>query len=198
MIALTSPYFWYTTRASGLVALVLFTLVVTLGMLVANRAGGDTIGRFELSELHRSLSLIAMVFLVLHILTTVVDSYVSTGLLSAFLPLTSSYKTLQISIGAISFDLLLAVWISSLVKLRLKFETWRAIHWLSWISYACALVHAYVTGSDAKHGYGLLLILLCLALVLITLAWRVLYRPTRAGGRTALSPLQGTNKKGPR
>ena len=71
MTALTSPYLWYTTRATGIVALVLFTLVVTLGTLVANRVGGTTIGRFELNELHRAISIVAIVFLVIHILTTV-------------------------------------------------------------------------------------------------------------------------------
>jgi len=195
MIALTSPYFWYTTRATGLVSLVLFTGVVTLGMLVANRAGGDTIGRFEFNELHRSLSMVAMVFLVLHIVTTVVDSYVPTGPISAFIPLTSSYKTWQISLGAVGFDLMLAVWASSLLKLRMKNQTWRAIHWLSWISFASALLHTYVTGTDARHGYGFIIVLSCLATVLCTLAWRILYRPARAGGRTALSPLRTKNAK---
>ena len=50
MIALTSPYLWYTTRATGFVALILFTLVVALGTFVANRIGGTYVGRFELNE----------------------------------------------------------------------------------------------------------------------------------------------------
>jgi len=195
MIGFTSPYFWYTTRATGLVALVLFTLVVTLGLMVANRVGGDTIGRFEVNELHRSLSMVAVVFLVIHILTTVVDSYVSTGFLSAIIPLTSSYKKWQITFGTISFDLLLAVWVSSLLKIRMKYQSWRAIHWLSWISFATSLVHAYLTGTDGRHGYGLVIILSCFATVLIGVIWRVLYRPARAGGRTALSPLSPAPQK---
>ena len=55
MIALTSPYLWYSTRATGLVTLVLFTLVVSLGTLVATRIGGTYVGRFEINELHLSL-----------------------------------------------------------------------------------------------------------------------------------------------
>ena len=88
MIAFTSPYFWYTTRATGLVALVLFTIVVCLGAFVSNRVGGSAVGRFELNELHRSVSMVAMAFLVLHIVTTVVDSYVPTGWLSTIIPMT--------------------------------------------------------------------------------------------------------------
>jgi predicted ferric reductase len=189
MIALTSPYFWYTTRATGLVALMLFTLVVSLGTFVANRIGGTVVGRFEVNELHRSLSMIAMAFLAIHVATTVLDSYVSTGFVSIFVPLTSAYKRIDITIGAIAMDLCLAVWISSLLKARIKYESWRFIHWLSWLFFATALVHSFLTGTDARHGWGLLIILSCAATGAIAALWRFLGRPSRAAGRTALSPL---------
>ncbi|HUX03461.1 MAG TPA: ferric reductase-like transmembrane domain-containing protein [Acidimicrobiales bacterium] len=189
MLALTSPYFWYTTRATGLVAMVLFTAVVTLGSLVANRVGGTSIGRFELNELHRSVSMVAVVFLVLHILTTVMDSFVSTGIVSAFIPMTSSYKRLPVALGAVAFDLILAVWISSLLKARIANQTWRFIHWFSWLGFATSIVHALLTGTDSRSGVGLLLVLACSLTALAAGLWRVLGRPARAAGRTALSPL---------
>ncbi|MEI6200285.1 MAG: ferric reductase-like transmembrane domain-containing protein [Actinomycetota bacterium] len=189
MIAFTSTYFWYTTRATGIVALLLLTLVVTLGTLVANRIGGTFVGRFELNELHRSISVVAMLFLFIHILTTVVDSYVSTGLISAFIPMTSAYKTIPIAIGAVGFDLLLCVWISSLLKVRIKNESWRFIHWFSWLAYASAIIHAYMSGSDTHYGAGLLLVAGCAGIVLNVALWRYFGRPERAAGRTALSPI---------
>jgi len=189
MIAFTSTYFWYTTRATGIVALLLLTLVVTLGTLVANRIGGTFVGRFELNELHRSISVVAMLFLFIHILTTVVDSYVSTGLISAFVPMTSAYKTIPIAIGAVGFDLLLCVWISSLLKVRIKNESWRFIHWFSWLAYASAIIHAYMSGSDTHYGAGLLLVAGCAGIVLNVALWRYFGRPERAAGRTALSPI---------
>ncbi|MFZ1062993.1 MAG: ferric reductase-like transmembrane domain-containing protein [Acidimicrobiales bacterium] len=189
MTALSTPYLWYTTRATGLVALILFTLVVSLGTLVANRIGGTIVGRFEINELHRSLSIVAMVFLVIHILTTVLDSYVSTGLISAIVPMTSQYKRVAITFGAVAFDLILAVWISSLLKLRVANSTWRFIHWFSWIGFATALVHAYLSGTDSRSGIGLVLVSTCGGVVALAALWRFLGRPTRAAGRTALSPL---------
>ena len=189
MIAFTSTYFWYTTRATGIVALLLLTLVVTLGTLVANRMGGTFVGRFELNELHRSVSVVAMLFLFIHILTTVVDSYVSTGIISAFVPMTSAYKTIPIAIGAVGFDLLLCVWISSLLKVRIKNESWRFIHWFSWLAYTSAIVHAYMSGSDTHDGAGLLLVAGCAGIVLNVALWRYFGRPERAAGRTALSPI---------
>ncbi len=189
MTALTSPYLWYTTRATGLVALVLFTIVVILGTLVATRIGGSIVGRFELNELHRSMSMVAVVFLVIHIATTVFDSYVSTGVLSAIIPFVSKYRTVPVAIGTIAFDLILAVWISSLLKTRMDNTAWRAIHWFSWVAFTAALVHGFLTGTDTRHHWAFFLVIGCAALGAAASVWRIWGRPTRAGGRTALSPL---------
>ena len=189
MIALTSPYLWYTTRATGLVTLILFTGVVVLGSLVANRVGGAAVGRFELSELHRSLSMVAVVFLVIHIITTVIDSFVSTGLISVVVPLSSAYKRVPVGLGAVAFDLIIAVWISSLLKTRLANETWRFIHWFSWLGWGVAIVHAFLTGTDARTGVGLALVIVSALAGVLAGLWRFFARPARAAGRTALSPL---------
>jgi len=189
VLALTSPYFWYTTRATGLVTMILFTAVVTLGSLVANRVGGTTVGRFELNELHRSVSVVAIVFLALHIATTVMDSFVSTGIISAFIPMTSTYKRVPVALGAVALDLILAVWISSLLKARIANQTWRFIHWFSWLGFATSIVHALLTGTDSRSGVGLVLVIGCSAVALSAGMWRFFARPTRAAGRTALSPL---------
>ena len=151
MIALTTPYLWYATRATGIVTMLLFTGVVALGTLVANRVGGTFI--------------------------------------SAVVPMTSAYKRIPVALGAVAFDLILAVWISSLLKLRIKNQTWRFLHWFSWLAYAISLVHGYLSGTDAHHGLGMALVIGCAGFVALAALWRFLGRPTRAAGRTALSPL---------
>lgn len=189
MIALTSPYLWYTTRATGLVALALFSVVVALGTLVATRAGGAKIGRFELNELHRSISMVAMAFLFIHIVTTIVDSYVPTGWISAIIPMTSSYKRFDVALGAVAFDLILAVWASSLMKVRVANGSWRFIHWFSWLAVVVAILHGFMTGTDGRAGIGLGVVIACALTVVVSALWRYVKRPTRALGRTALSPL---------
>ncbi len=191
MLALTTPYLWYTTRATGLVTLVLFTMVVSLGALVANRAGGAAVGRFEINELHRALAVVAVLFLAIHVITTVLDSFVSTGLASVIIPLTSSYKRVPITLGTVALDLLLAVWLSSLVKTHVANATWRFLHWFSWLAFAASLVHALTAGTDARHGLGFVVVMICAGLGAGAGVWRVLARPPRAAGRTALSPLSG-------
>ena len=189
MIALTSPYLWYTSRATGLVALVLITIVVVLGTFVSNRVGGKTIGRFEFNELHRSLSLVAMTFLLLHIVTTVIDTYAPTGWLSAVVPFVSRYDRVGVAVGAVAIDLMIAVWASSLFKSRVQPQTWRYLHWLSWLAYIGAVAHTFLIGADTRSDAGLALTAACAAAVLVAAVWRTLTRPERVHRRTALSPL---------
>jgi methionine sulfoxide reductase heme-binding subunit len=189
VIALTTPYLWYATRATGFVTLALFTIVVALGTLVATRVGGTKVGRFEVAELHRSASIVAMVFLALHVATTALDSFVPTGWLSVVVPGASHYRTLAVALGAVAFDLTLAVWVSSLLKSRIRPQSWRFIHWFSWVAFSSAVVHALLAGTDAHRGLGLAGVAACALAVAAAGVVRVVRRPARAGGRTALSPI---------
>jgi len=194
VIGFTSPYFWYSTRVTGFVALILLTVVLVMGILISTRVGGRRVGRFEINELHRALSMTAMIFVGIHIVATVVDTYVPTGWISALIPFTSPYKSLDISIGTVAFDLMLAVWLTSLVKERIEPRVWRAIHWASYASFVAAATHAFVIGTDHRTHWGLAVLAGCVAVAALATVWRILGRPTRAAGRTALSPLQGPSK----
>src|ERR1700730_9179704 len=94
-----------------------------------------------------------MVFLLLHILTSVLDSFAPISLIDAFVPFTGSYRPFWLGLGAISFDLLLAVTITSLLRQRMGYASWRAIHWLTYASWPIALLHGFGTGSDVKSAW---------------------------------------------
>ena len=189
MIALTSPYIWYTSRTTGVVSLVFLTLVCVFGILVSTRVGGRRIGRFEINELHRSISMTAMIFVGIHVVTTVVDTYVPIGWISSVVPMTSPYKRLPVAIGTAAFDLMLAVWMSSLVKERMSFSSWRFLHWGSYLAFMTAALHAYTVGTDAHAHWCLYTLYACGGLIAVAATWRVFARPERAIGRTAYSPL---------
>ncbi|MBU6233043.1 MAG: ferric reductase-like transmembrane domain-containing protein [Acidobacteria bacterium] len=191
MSGLTSPYFWYTSRTTGVVSLVFLTLVCVAGILVSTRVGGRRIGRFELNEIHRSLSMSAMIFVGIHVITTVIDTYVPIGWISSVVPFTSPYKSLPVAIGTVAFDAMLAVWLTSLVKERLNFSSWRAVHWGSYVAFVTSALHAYTVGTDAHTHWCLYTLYGCLGTLLVAGIWRIFARPERAAGRTAYSPLQG-------
>src|SRR6202049_3007922 len=99
--------YWYLTRSTGAVALLLLTFAIALGVLEVRRWSSPRWPRFVIDSLHRNVSLLAMVFLVLHILTSVLDSFASISLIDAVVPFVGSYRPFWLGLGAVSFDLLL-------------------------------------------------------------------------------------------
>ena len=128
-VSFSGPGLWYATRAAGLVALLMMTLSVLLGVLTAGRFSSPRWPRFLTVGLHRNLSLLVLAFLALHIGTTVLDSYTSIQLSAAFIPFVSSYKRGWLGLGAIAFDLLIVLAATSLTRIRLGHRAWRLVHW---------------------------------------------------------------------
>jgi peptidoglycan/LPS O-acetylase OafA/YrhL len=72
---------------------------------------------------------------------------------------------------------------------RIANRSWRFIHWFGWLAFGASIAHAITTGTDARKGAGLVLVVVCAGVVLAAGLWRYFARPARAAGRTALSPL---------
>lgn len=173
--ASTGPsVYWYLTRSTGAVALVLLTAAVALGVIDVRRFNAPGWPRFLIDALHRNVALLAMAFLVLHILTSVLDSFASISPVDALVPFVGSYRPFWLGLGAVAFDLLLAVIATSLLRERFGYATWRAVHWLTYASWPIALLHGLGTGSDTKSTWMLLLTLGCLAVVLGAVLVRVI------------------------
>jgi predicted ferric reductase len=165
---------WYLTRATGAVSLLLLTGAVVLGVADVRRFSTPNWPRFMVDSLHRTVSLLALAFLAVHILTSVLDSFAPISLSNAFIPFTGSYRPFWLGLGAVAFDLLLAVIITSLLRARIGFSTWRTIHWLAYASWPVALLHSVGTGSDVKSGWMLVLSVVCTLAVIAAVIARVL------------------------
>ncbi|MBY8876234.1 ferric reductase-like transmembrane domain-containing protein [Actinacidiphila acidipaludis] len=164
---------WYATRAAGTASLVLLTLTVVLGIAAAGRYAPRNIGRFEVSALHRNLSLMTLVFLALHIVTAIADSFTHIGWPAAVVPFASSYRPLWVGLGAVALDLLLAVGITSAFRRRIGHRMWKAVHWSAYAAWPVALFHAAGTGTDTRLTPQLLLYAACVAAVLGAVWWRL-------------------------
>lgn len=144
---------WFVTRGSGVVALILLTCAMLLGVTLGLRARSARWPRFAFADLHRNLTLLAIVFVAMHVITTIADGYAPISFVSAFVPFTSSYRPVWLGLGAISLDLLLALVVTSLLRHRISARFWRAAHWLAYLTWPVALVHSFGTGSDARFGW---------------------------------------------
>ncbi len=165
--------FWYASRATGIVALLLLTVVFVLGLLVTRQGRLPGLPRFAVTSLHRNISLLAVTFVAVHVLTAVLDTYVSIPLASAVIPFASGYERFWLGLGAISLDLILAMIVTSLLRGRLNPTLWRAVHLLAYLSWPVALAHGIGSSHDLQQGWLLGLAVGCGMLVLAAMTWRL-------------------------
>jgi methionine sulfoxide reductase heme-binding subunit len=191
----SSTVLWYATRASGLTALILLTLTMVLGLVTTSRAKATNWPGFAQQELHRRISMIAVVFLAVHVLTSVLDTYVNISWAAIVIPFTSDYGTFWIGIGAIALDLMIAVFVTSLLRARMRPGTWRAVHWLAYLSWPVALAHTFGMGTDSREGWVIALGIVCVLGVAVALLWRIRAASLQSATRTAHASVPGMPPK---
>lgn len=183
--ALASPSsaseLWYLTRGTGTVALLLLTAVLVLGIMARGGRPLPASPRFVTPALHRNLALLTVSVLAVHIITAVADPYAPIRLADAVLPFRSAYRPIWVGLGALAFDLLIALIITSLLRARIGQRIWRTVHWAAYGSWPVAVAHGLGTGTDVKQSWLLALTVLCAMTVLGAVLWRIL----RVGGPTA-------------
>ena len=171
---------WYLTRGAGVVSLLLLTSTILLGIGTWTRWATTRWPRRFGTGLHRNISMLSVVFVVLHIVTSVIDGYVPLTLLDAVVPFGAGYKPAWVGLGAVAFDLLLALIITSLLQRRMGWKRWRATHWAAYACWPIAVLHGVQTGSDAGSAWFAVLTIACVAAV----AGSVLARIATARSRT--------------
>lgn len=165
--------YWYLTRSTGAVSLILLTLALVLGVIDVGRWSSVAWPRFVVDSLHRNTSLLALAFLGVHIITAVLDSFAPISIVNAVIPFTGSYRPFWLGLGALSFDMIVAVIVTSLMRRSMGHSTWRAVHWLVYASWPIALLHGFGTGSDVKSTWMLAISILCLIAVVAAVLVRV-------------------------
>jgi sulfoxide reductase heme-binding subunit YedZ len=177
--------YWYSTRGAGVVALLLLTASVVMGVVDLSRWQSERWPRFLLDGLHRTLSLLAVAVVAIHVLTTVADGFTSIGLKDAVIPFAAPYRPLWLGFGTLAFDLLLAVAVTSVLRRRFGHRAWRAVHWTAYACWPLALVHGLGAGTDTPLPWMLLLSSACVVAVLVAAGWRVgMAWPDDVGRRT--------------
>ncbi|MET0132169.1 MAG: ferric reductase-like transmembrane domain-containing protein [Kibdelosporangium sp.] len=163
--------YWYLARGSGIVSLALFTIAFALGLLTAGRVSSPRWPRFVTETLHRNVSLAAVVFILVHVVTIVMDDYVSIGLLEAVVPFVGTYSPLYLGLGAIAFDVILVLIVTSLLRTRMPVRAWRLVHWIAYLGWPIAIAHTIGIATD--QAWSLITIGVSVTLVLACGGFRV-------------------------
>lgn len=164
---------WYVGRGTGVVTLVLFSLVVALG--IATRSARPVLGlpRFVVTTVHRSSSLLAVVFLAIHVVTMLLDPVAPVRVVDAIVPFIGSYRPFWQGLGTVAAELLSALVVTSLLRHRIGLRGWRAVHWAAYLAWPVALAHGLGTGTDNREWWLWLVTGGCVVLVLACVAWRL-------------------------
>jgi len=159
------PMLWYLNRGSGVALLLVLTATLCLGILSARSGRGRLVPRFVGQQLHRNLGVLALVLVVGHVATAVVDSYVDIRWWQAVWPVGATYKPLWLALGSAAFDVLLLLVLTSMMRRRMGQRAWHAVHLLGYLCWPLALVHSVGIGTDAVTSWGRQVGLGCLAAV---------------------------------
>jgi sulfoxide reductase heme-binding subunit YedZ len=136
---------WWITRSTALVSFALLTLALALG--VAAGAGRPST-RVAVQGLHRTVSVLALSLVAVHVGTVVADPHVDLGAVDVVVPFGSSYASLPTGLGTLAVDLLLAVALTSALRTRLPGRAWRGVHVLAYACWPVAALHAVGSGTD--------------------------------------------------
>jgi sulfoxide reductase heme-binding subunit YedZ len=173
MSAATEAALWYAGRGTGVVSLLLLTVVMVLG--VGSRSGQPAFGlpRFAVVALHRYASMLAVAFLVVHVVTLLLDPQAELKLVDLLLPFDASYRPLWMGLGTLGLDFMAAIFVTSLLRQRIGVRVWRAVHWLAYASWPVAILHTVGTGTDGSTWWLLALTGICIGAVGAAMVWRL-------------------------
>ncbi|WFE29134.1 ferric reductase-like transmembrane domain-containing protein [Solwaraspora sp. WMMD791] len=163
---------WFVARGTGVMALILLSVVVVLG--VGSRSGRPAFGlpRFAVSLVHRNAALLSIGLLTVHVVTLLFDPYAKLGVYDLFVPFGAQYRPLYMGMGTVASDVMLVLVVTSLLRRHLRPRLWRALHWLAYASWPAAFGHSIGTGTDSGEPWMLAVSVVCLVAVLGALGWR--------------------------
>jgi DMSO/TMAO reductase YedYZ heme-binding membrane subunit len=167
-------FWWFLTRASGIVAWLMLTASVIWGIVLSTKAFPESRRPAWLLDLHRWLGGLTVAFVVIHLGALVADSYVQFDLVDLAVPFASAWKPLAVALGVVAMWLLVAVEATSLAMRRLPRKVWRWIHFSSYAVFLLASLHAAFAGSDRSAW----LYQVTATASIIAVLWATIYRIT--------------------
>jgi hypothetical protein len=185
---------WYAARAAGIVAYLILTTVVLVGLTLSGQVRLPRWPRFAITDVHRFGGLLVGVFVSIHIATIALDSYVPFSFTQLVVPLTSHYRPVWTALGIVAAELLVALALTNLLRGRVPYRFWRRIHVLNFVVWGAATAHGIGSGTDTGSTWMVLIYLISVSGVLGALAWRLTRRRLAAStvrGLTASAGLLG-------
>lgn len=178
----SSPVAWYAARAGGVVAYLLLTTVVLLGLQMSSKRRIQRWPRIAIEDVHRFAAFAAGSFVVIHIIAIAIDSYLPFSIPSLVVPFIAHYRPTWVGIGVVAAELMLAVAIANRLRGRvLSYSAWRKAHYATFAVWAGATIHGIGSGTDRSSAWLIAIEIAAAGAVVAMTAWRVVQPRLRAG-----------------
>ncbi|MGZ4269866.1 MAG: hypothetical protein ACXVSX_11715 [Solirubrobacteraceae bacterium] len=183
--AVDTHLFWITSRAAGTLALILASLSVGFGLLMAGKL---LKGRGpDLKVVHEALALGTIAALAVHAGALVLDGFIRMSVLDVTVPFVSSYHRLWTSVGIIGGWAIVLLGASFYVRRHIGTAHWKALHRFTALGWLLGVFHALGEGTDAGRLWFLasIAIVAAPAVALLAARWSGAWSP-----RTSQRPLR--------
>ncbi len=140
---------WLAGRASGVVALVLITISVAIGLTMASklvRARG--VGPM-LAKVHEHTALAGLIAIAVHGITLLGDKWLDPGVEGILVPFTIDYEPFSVGLGIIGGYLAALLGLTFYMRRRIGPKLWRRAHRATVLVWALGIAHTVGAGTDA-------------------------------------------------
>ncbi|MDD5397085.1 MAG: ferric reductase-like transmembrane domain-containing protein [Candidatus Moranbacteria bacterium] len=145
-----TPWPWYVSRASGLIAFALLYISMFLVLTIRLPFFRKIFAPAYALNAHGWIALQATIFALAHGLVLIFDKFIKLTVVNVFVPFTSAYQPLLVALGTISFYLMVLLVATSYGRKHMSFKTWRTIHFFNIGLYFIVIIHALFLGTDLK------------------------------------------------
>ncbi len=159
------PVAWIVARAAGLVAFVLLTLSVWLGLAMSTRLLGPRRQK-SLFGWHRTVVWAGLSMLALHVGAVLLDPVLHFGAAAALIPFAAPWRPAAIAAGVVSGWLSLMLAVSFRARKWIGQRGWRRLHYASFAAFGLSVVHALTAGTDLIGVRGLVVAAIAIGPVL--------------------------------
>ena len=147
---LQSHGWWLASRASGLVALVLVTISVGIGLMMAGKVMRRPGLSRKLMAIHEHTAVAGIVAIAVHGITLLGDPWLNPGPSGIAVPFTMGFRPIWTGLGVVAGYLAALLGLSFYFRKRIGAKLWRKAHRATVVVYLLGLVHAFGAGSDAS------------------------------------------------
>jgi sulfoxide reductase heme-binding subunit YedZ len=170
----TAQVFWLASRALGIVAIVLLSLSVSLGLAMSSRLLRRPGLPATLKRYHEAATLVTIGLICAHGGVLLLDGWLQPSLAGVTLPFALGYRPFWTGLGVIGAWLALILAGSFYVRRWIGVKTWRWLHRWTVAVYVLALAHVIGAGSDGSARWMLALLAVLVAPNIFVLAYRML------------------------